>query len=77
MVEDFYASAFLQHSMKAGIKRFGDWGTKAVKKELQQLHDRQVLVPMHREQLTALKRSRALGYLMFLKEKTDGSIKGR
>jgi hypothetical protein len=77
MVEDFYASAFLQHTMKAGIKRFGDRGTEAVKKELQQLHDRQVLVPMHLEQLTGLERSRALGYLMFLKEKTDGSIKGR
>jgi Reverse transcriptase (RNA-dependent DNA polymerase) len=77
MVENFYASAFPQHSMKAGIKRFGDQGTEAVKKELQQLHDRQVLVPMHWEQLTALERSRALGYLMFLKENTDGSIKGR
>jgi Reverse transcriptase (RNA-dependent DNA polymerase) len=77
MVEDFYASAFLQHSMKSGIKQFGDRGTEAVRKELQQLHDRHVLVPMHREQLTALERSRALGYLMFLKEKSDGSIKGR
>jgi hypothetical protein len=77
MIEDFYASAFLQHSMKAGIKQFGDRGIEAVKKELQQLHDRHVLVPLHQDQLTALERSRALGYLMFLKEKSDGSIKGR
>jgi hypothetical protein len=77
VIESFHASAFSQHSMNAGIKKFGDRGTEAVRKELQQLHDRQVMVPKHRHELTELERSRSLGYLMFLKEKSDGSIKGR
>jgi hypothetical protein len=32
MVDDFYAPAFLQHSMKSGIKQFGDCGTEAVRR---------------------------------------------
>jgi hypothetical protein len=34
-----------QHSMKRGLKEFGDAGVEAVLKELQQLHDRKVLEP--------------------------------
>jgi hypothetical protein len=39
-----------QHSMKRGLKEFGDAGVNAVLKELQQLHDRKVLEPRRRQQ---------------------------
>ena len=41
-----------QFSMKQGIKEFGDAGVDAVLKELQQLHDRQVLEPRQPETMT-------------------------
>jgi Reverse transcriptase (RNA-dependent DNA polymerase)/Zinc knuckle len=68
---------FSQHSMKAGLKLFGERGTEAVLKELKQLHDRQVMVPKEASSLTREDRYQALSYLMFLKEKRDGAIKGR
>jgi Reverse transcriptase (RNA-dependent DNA polymerase)/Zinc knuckle len=70
-------SVFSQYSMKAGLKLFGDSGKEAVRKEMQQLHDRGVMKPMHRSQLSRNQRYRALSYLMFLKEKANGTIKGR
>jgi hypothetical protein len=39
-----------QHSMKRGIKEFGEAGVDAVLKELQQLHDRKVLEPVSSRQ---------------------------
>ena len=32
-------------SMKKGLQVFGDYGLKAVKSEMQQLHDRKVMKP--------------------------------
>jgi hypothetical protein len=63
--------------MKKGIKIFGDAGVEAVLKELQQLHDRDVLKPKHAETLSHQERKGALQYLMFLKQKRSGKIKGR
>jgi hypothetical protein len=34
-----------QHSVKKGLKQFGEAGVKAELKELQQLHDRKVMEP--------------------------------
>ena len=62
-----YASP--QMSMKSGIKRFGDAGREAVKRELQQLHDCKVVKGVRKDQLTPLQRKEALGYLMFIKQK--------
>jgi Reverse transcriptase (RNA-dependent DNA polymerase) len=70
-------SIFSQYSMKAGLKLFGDSGKDAVRKELQQLHDRAVMKPVHRSELSRQQRFRALSYLMFLKKKSNGTIKGR
>jgi hypothetical protein len=53
--------------MKAGLKMFGD--ALAVKKEMSQLHDRKVLAPFHRKDLTPEQRRDAIEYLMFLKRK--------
>ena len=66
-----------QHSMKQGIKEFGDAGVDAVLEELQQLHDRNVLEPTSANELTREQKRGALNYLMFLKKKRNGRIKGR
>ena len=50
---------------------------KAVEKEMRQLHDREVMIPVHKKCLTPEQRKEALAYLMFLKRKRCGKIKGR
>ena len=66
-----------QMSMKKGLKVFGKQGYAAVKKEMQQLHDRKVMQPINRKDLSPSQKREALGYLMFLKKKRCGTIKGR
>jgi hypothetical protein len=66
-----------QYNLKQGIKEFGDDGKAAVMAELQQLYDRDVMKPVGTYKLTPAERKGALRYLMFLKEKQDGMIKGR
>ena len=66
-----------QYSMKKGISKFGKDGIDAVLKELQQLHDRCVLEPTHPESMSIEEKKAALAYLMFLKEKRTGVVKGR
>jgi Reverse transcriptase (RNA-dependent DNA polymerase)/Zinc knuckle len=70
-------AVFSQHSMRAGLKLFGERGTEAVLKELKQLHDRGVMEPKKASEMSREDRYQALSYLMFLKEKRDGVIKGR
>ncbi len=64
--------ATAQMSMKKGLKMFGDTGIDA-----QQLHDRRVMDPVHARDLTPEELKEALGYLMFLKRKRCGKVKGR
>jgi hypothetical protein len=66
-----------QLSMKKGIKAIGQDGVYAVLKELQQLHDRGVLEPKHARELSIDDKKQALQYLMFLKKKRNGIIKGQ
>ena len=66
----------LQMSLKAGLHTFGSDGVKAVEKEMRQLHDREVMVPVHKKCLTPEQRKESLAYLMFLKHKCCGKIKG-
>ena len=66
-----------QYGLKKGLRLFGEDGEAAVTKELQQLHNREVLEPKHPSELTKEQHVRALSYLMFLKMKKDGTIKGR
>jgi hypothetical protein len=63
--------------MKRGLKMFGERGETAVEAELQQLHDRKVMMPVDAETLSVEDKRKALEYLMFLKEKRCGKIKGR
>ena len=65
-----------QMSLKAGLRTFGDDGIKAVEKEMCQLHDRDVMKPVFKRSLTPEQRKEALAYLMFLKCKRCGKIKG-
>ena len=66
-----------QMSLKTGLCTFGDDGMKAVEKEMRQLHDHKVMTPVHKRCLTPKQRKQALAYLMFLKRKRCGKIKGR
>ena len=66
-----------QMSMKKGLKVFGEPGYAVVKKEMRQLHDRKVMRPINRKDLSPSQKKEALGYLMFLTKKRCGTIKGR
>ena len=74
---DLEATVMTQLNMKQGIKAFGQAGVNAVQKELKQLHDREVLQPIHAEELSREQKRASLQYLMFLKKKRCGKIKGR
>ena len=50
---------------------------KAIEKEMRQLHDRDVMPPVHKHCLMPEQRKEVLAYLMFLKRKPCGKIKGR
>lgn len=64
-------------TLKKAIKAFGEAGMEAVLMELKQLHDRKVMEPRDPDALTAEEKRAALQYLMFLKQKKSGKIKGR
>ena len=66
-----------QHLIKKEIKLYGNAGVQAVLTELQQLHNRNVLEPTDGSTLSHDERKAALPYLMFLKQKRNGIIKGR
>ena len=66
-----------QHYVHQGLKLFGKAGEDAITTELKQLHSRQVLEPRYCHALTQKEKDDALPYLMFLKEKHTGQIKGR
>jgi hypothetical protein len=69
--------ALTQYYLKRGLETFGKTGVEAVRKELQQLHDRDVLCPVKANEITYEEKRHALPYLMFLKQKRSGEIKGR
>jgi hypothetical protein len=71
------STAMTQHGIKRGLKVFGEAGTHAVLQELKQLHDRKVVEPKTFHDLSCKERNDSLRYLMFLKEKRCGLIKGR
>ena len=66
-----------QMSAKAGLKQFGEAGAEAITKELEQLVYRKVLEAKQANTLTRDQKNTALRYLMFLKMKRSGKIKGR
>ena len=66
-----------QYTLKKGLQVFGPPGVEAVYEELQQLHERGVGEPRDAATLSPTQKRNALGYLMFLKQKRTGQIKGR
>jgi len=66
-----------QPGLKKGLKEFCYAAVDAVLKELKQLHDRQGIRVFNLATMTWHQKSAALHYLMFLKKKRCGRIKGR
>ena len=66
-----------QYGVERGLKIFKKLGTEAVLKELNQLHQLKVVSPTHIKNMTEHDVKNALPYLMFLKRKRCGKIKGR
>ena len=66
-----------QMSAKKGLKMFGSSGVAAIKKELEQPIYRKVMHGKKSKELTREQKRAALRYLMFLKQKRCGKIKGR
>ena len=60
--------ALTQLGMKAGVCAWGQDGVEAIIKEMKQFHDREVVIPLLPHQITLEIKSKALGYLMFLKK---------
>jgi hypothetical protein len=69
--------ATAQMSMNKGLTLFSEAGIEAVRSEMAQLHDHKVMKPVHSRELTPEERREALAYLMFLKRKRCGKVKGR
>ena len=71
------ASFAQQYILQKGLKKFGDLGSKAATKEMDQLHQRSCFTPISIAALTPQERKKAMEALMFLTEKRCGTIKGR
>jgi hypothetical protein len=66
-----------QMSLKRGLKMFGKAGADALVAELQQIDYRECIKPTAASELTKQQKRDSLRYLMFLKQKRCGRIKGR
>jgi hypothetical protein len=82
--EDFYQSdpnvvahIMTQLSLKSGLKLWGDKAYTAVTSEMKQLHFWKTFKPKHWNELSNTQCQMVLESHMFLKEKRDGSLKGR
>ena len=65
-----------QYTLSKGLQVFGPLGREAVFCEMQHLHQWKVCEPRKATDLSADQRKASLGYLMFLKQKHSGQIKG-
>jgi len=71
------ASFGQQYMLKKGLKKFGDAGSAAASKELDQLIKRGCFAPEDVSNLSESEKRKAQDGLMLLTEKRDGSVKGR
>jgi hypothetical protein len=69
--------ALTQYNLKQGIEIYGKAAADAVLSEMKHLHDRKTIRPRYVKDLTLEEKRKALGFLMFIKEKRCGTIKGR
>eukprot|EP00957_Ditylum_brightwellii_P124595 9496180-Ditylum_brightwellii.AAC.1 len=73
---EMVSTILTQYHVSKGLKIFGKKGVDAVLKELRQLHDQMVIEQKFADSMTE-KKEDALQYIMFLKEKRTGVIKGK
>jgi hypothetical protein len=69
--------AMTQYSLKRALNKFKVKAEEAASKELMQLHMKDTFEPQDVKALTGDQKKSALESLMFLKEKREGTIKGR
>jgi hypothetical protein len=67
----------VQYNLKPGLRKFGSRGEEAAVKELSQLHIMDMWTWMETSKLSCEQRMHALSWLLFLKEKRTGDIKGQ
>ena len=66
-----------QYNLKVGLRYFGEKGIADAKGDLTQLHVMDTWIPEDLTMLSRAEKVKALSYLMFLKEKRSGKVKGR
>ena len=66
-----------QLSLKTGLKRFGDDGEAAVRKEIKSFMDFDVLIPIMASELSRQQRADSLPLIMTVKERRSGEVKAR
>ncbi len=74
---DVMAHIMTQLSLKSGLKQWGNKGYVVVMSEMKQLHFSNMFKPKHWSELSKTQHQTVLESHMFLKEKWDGSLKGR
>ena len=77
-IDDFeieYVFLTEQMNWKKGLKLFKEKGEDAITKELQQIHDMDGFQPKKWDELSKDERTKALRYLMYIKEKHDGKVR--
>jgi hypothetical protein len=68
---------FTQMSATKGIKKHGELAVAALRKEFEQFRTLEVLEPLNAFDMTDEQKREALRAINVIKEKRDGSIKGR
>ena len=66
-----------QYITKRGLQKLGDRGVASVEKEVRHLPTMDAIEPYNTKYPMKEYQRASLGYLVFLKEKCDGRIKGR
>ena len=74
---DFESTVLTQYHVSKGLRVFGDAGKEAVLKEMRQFDDMDTIEPVFPNDISKEDMEGVLEYLMFLKEKRCGKIKGR
>ena len=67
----------IQYILQKGLKKFGERGLEASKKEIGQLYKRTCFTPIDVSTMTDSERKKAVEALLFLCKKRDGKIRGR
>jgi hypothetical protein len=68
---------FTQMSASKGLQKHGDLARAALRKEFEQFRALEVLEPLNAFEMTDAQKSEALRAISVIKEKRDGSLKGR